>query len=160
MSPPPTSGRNSGAYYLFYLWAGEMKIQGTTQNNLNVFIALKRIIGSGTWLEPKKTKAQCGRKKIPTLGLAKNGQMFAISRCRPALKKRKIRWAALASNIIRQFGGKVHRKCMLLNCMFVYVKFLRATERIKEPTGIEMHFTHQSSPWHARLPIMTIMDNQ
>lgn len=83
---------------------------------------------------------------MPALSLAKAGQVFAMIRHRPALKKRKTRWAALASNTIRSLRGMVRRKCTVLHWRFVYVKLLPAVERTKGSTGTELHFLNQGFP--------------
>lgn len=47
---------------------------------------------------------------MSALDLAKDGQVFAMNRCRLAVKGRKTRWATLASNIIGPLRGMACRR--------------------------------------------------
>lgn len=88
-STSPCSNGN-GAYYLHSLWVGKK----STQAKVNVFTIFKRITESGAWLKSMKTQAGSMWKKIEmtTLNLAEDGPVFAMNRCRLAMKDRKTRW--------------------------------------------------------------------
>lgn len=107
----------SGAYNLHYLWAGKKSIQ----INVTVFTTFRRITKSGTWLKPKKTKGGRMWKKIEmtTLNLTKDGQVFAMNRCRLVMKETKTRWSVLASYMTGPLRGIACRKHMLNNWTYM-----------------------------------------